>query len=71
MQKKWITLFGKKLFNYEILTKICIQLLQRNGTSEDVITVNTGKNDINKIGQIDNYNGQTKLTHWSTETCNE
>lgn len=45
-------------------------LAPKNGTSSDVYTVNTGENDITKLGIIERENGKTKLGHWSTDDCN-
>jgi len=45
-------------------------LAARNGTSEDVVTINTGLTDFNKLGQIDQFNGENNLQHWSTDDCN-
>ncbi|XP_044738867.1 scavenger receptor class B member 1 isoform X2 [Chrysoperla carnea] len=42
----------------------------KNGTSNDVVTVFTGANDITKFGLIDTYNGNTHLPHWRTDACN-
>ncbi|KAF2880151.1 hypothetical protein ILUMI_26014 [Ignelater luminosus] len=46
-------------------------LASRNGTSSDVITINTGKKDINKLGLIDRFNGEESIDHWSTDDCNK
>jgi hypothetical protein len=34
------------------------------------MTVNTGKQDINKLGVVMRFNGEERLPHWSGEECN-
>ncbi|CAH0548831.1 unnamed protein product [Brassicogethes aeneus] len=45
-------------------------LSQKVGLSQDVITINTGAKDFNKIGVIEKINDDTDLHHWSTDECN-
>lgn len=45
-------------------------LAGRNGTSSDVITVNTGAKDLSKLGQFESFNGESGIDHWSTDECN-
>lgn len=45
-------------------------ILQKNGTSEDIVTINTGENDTNMIGIIERINGKSKLDIWGTDECN-
>jgi scavenger receptor class B protein 1 len=40
------------------------------GVREDVLTIDTGLNDINKLGIVDEVNGESSLKHWSTAECN-
>ncbi|XP_059484365.1 scavenger receptor class B member 1 isoform X1 [Neocloeon triangulifer] len=42
----------------------------KNGTSNDILTVFTGKGDITRYGLIDRFNGKTHLPHYKTESCN-
>lgn len=44
---------------------------KKNSTSEDRITINTGENDTNMIGVIDNINGKHKINVWGTDECNK
>uniref|UniRef100_A0A1Y1KK00 Scavenger receptor class B member 1 n=2 Tax=Photinus pyralis TaxID=7054 RepID=A0A1Y1KK00_PHOPY len=43
----------------------------RKGTSEDVFSVHSGVNNINKVKQIDTFNGNNYLPYWGSEQCNE
>ncbi|CAH0548952.1 unnamed protein product [Brassicogethes aeneus] len=45
-------------------------MYNKNGTSQDVVTMFTGGNDITKYGLIDNFNGHSKLPHYKTDKCN-
>lgn len=45
-------------------------VLQKLGISQDVLTVNTGIKDINRVGMIERVNGEPSLNHWSTDDCN-
>lgn len=47
-----------------------ISHLQRNGTSREQFTINTGVNDLTKLGLIDNFNGAPQMNFWSTDECN-
>nr|CAD7402578.1 unnamed protein product [Timema cristinae] len=42
----------------------------KNGTSKDIVTIFTGKEDITWYGLIDKFNGHSHLQHWKTEKCN-
>lgn len=44
--------------------------LQRNGTSSESFTINSGVDDIKKLNVIDNFNGQPRMNYWSTNECN-
>ncbi|KAG4077953.1 hypothetical protein HA402_013453 [Bradysia odoriphaga] len=46
-------------------------LKTRNGTSEDVMTIFTGEDDLRKLSLIDRFNGQPKMNYWSTDECNQ
>nr|CAD7461992.1 unnamed protein product [Timema tahoe] len=39
----------------------------KNGTSKDIVTIFTGKEDITWYGLIDKFNGHSHLQHWKTE----
>ncbi|RZC37476.1 scavenger receptor protein [Asbolus verrucosus] len=41
------------------------------GIRDDVITINNGAEDINKIGFIESFDGKKALNHWSTAECNQ
>ncbi|EFA05669.1 scavenger receptor protein [Tribolium castaneum] len=41
------------------------------GIRDDVVTINTGASDINKIGLIESFNGEPALNFWSTAECND
>lgn len=43
---------------------------QRNGTSVETFTVNSGVNDLRKLGVIDNFNGKPTMDFWGTDECN-
>ncbi|GLV36663.1 epithelial membrane protein [Carabus blaptoides fortunei] len=45
-------------------------MYNKNGTSNDVVTVFTGAADITKFGLIDNVNGKSELPHWTNDECN-
>lgn len=45
-------------------------MYNKNGTSNDVVTIFTGAADITKFGLIDNVNGKTQLPHWTNDECN-
>lgn len=45
-------------------------LFQRKGVSREVITINSGEDDIRKLSLIDQFDGQPKMNLWSTEECN-
>lgn len=45
-------------------------ILQRNGTSADNITVYTGADDINKLGEVSRFNGLDKYSFYKTDECN-
>nr|CAI5846185.1 unnamed protein product [Callosobruchus analis] len=40
------------------------------GVNKDEFVMNTGKNDINKVGTIEEVNGETQLSYFSTNECN-
>lgn len=42
----------------------------KNSTSEDIVTVFNGANDISLNNVIDKYNGRTHLPHYLDERCN-
>ncbi|KAK7600879.1 hypothetical protein V9T40_008320 [Parthenolecanium corni] len=42
----------------------------RNGTSADNITVYTGADDINKLGEVSRFNGLDKYSFYKTDECN-
>ncbi|XP_018567422.1 scavenger receptor class B member 1-like isoform X2 [Anoplophora glabripennis] len=44
-------------------------LASKNGVQPNVITMNTGKADINKLGLIEKLNGKDHFEYWSTEEC--
>lgn len=44
--------------------------MQRNGTSIETFTINTGVDDIRKLNVIDNFNGEPRMKFWSTNECN-
>ena len=43
---------------------------QSNATAEAAWTVNTGKDDINLLGEVEVYDGMTSLPWWSDEYAN-
>lgn len=43
----------------------------KKGMSQDVFSVHSGVNDINKVKQIDTFNGKNYLPFWGSEQCNE
>ncbi|KAF4519649.1 hypothetical protein B566_EDAN004986 [Ephemera danica] len=43
----------------------------KNGTSDAITTVFTGRDDITKYGLIDRFNGRSHLPHWTSEACNK
>ncbi|CAH1981610.1 unnamed protein product [Acanthoscelides obtectus] len=46
-------------------------LLSSNvGVNKDELTVNTGKTDINRVGMVEEVNGETELDYFSTNECN-
>jgi hypothetical protein len=45
-------------------------LVKKNGTMNDLMTMYTGKQDVNKLGVITRFNGEESLRHWSGEECN-
>ncbi|KAJ8932387.1 hypothetical protein NQ314_014698 [Rhamnusium bicolor] len=45
-------------------------LATKSGLQPNVLTMNTGRNDINKLGIIEKLNGKKQLEYWSTEECN-
>lgn len=45
-------------------------LVPKNGTVIDRITVYTGEQDVNQIGQVEMVNGFRSMDHWNTEECN-
>lgn len=54
------------------ITIKCLLLLffQKNGTSEDTLTIFTGATDIAKYGLIDKWNGKSGFDHYTTDKCN-
>ncbi|XP_018328053.1 scavenger receptor class B member 1-like [Agrilus planipennis] len=46
-------------------------MMARNGTSNDIITVNTGENGMSKLNYVNSYNGQGSLPHWHGKRCNK
>lgn len=44
--------------------------MQRNGTSEETFTVNSGVDDIRKLNVIDNFKGESHMNFWSSNECN-
>ncbi|XP_045770733.1 scavenger receptor class B member 1-like [Maniola jurtina] len=45
-------------------------LVTKNGTSSNILTINTGENDINKINTIEKLNGHKALSFWDNPECN-
>lgn len=45
-------------------------LAKKNGTTNDHMTIYTGKQDVNKLGVITRFNGEGSMRHWSGEECN-
>ncbi|EFA05670.1 scavenger receptor class B member 1 isoform X1 [Tribolium castaneum] len=45
-------------------------MYNKNGTSKDTVTLFTGAADITKYGLIDKFNGQSHLTHYTSDKCN-
>ncbi|XP_018567458.1 scavenger receptor class B member 1 isoform X2 [Anoplophora glabripennis] len=45
-------------------------MYNKNGTSQDRLTVFTGASDITKYGLIDKWNGKSNLSHYTTDQCN-
>ncbi|ERL95041.1 scavenger receptor class B member 1 isoform X1 [Dendroctonus ponderosae] len=45
-------------------------LVWKKGIRPDVFTLNTGAHDINKLGQVEKFNGQTHYEMWGSESCN-
>ncbi|KAF4525111.1 hypothetical protein B566_EDAN006334 [Ephemera danica] len=41
----------------------------KNGTSDAITTVFTGRDNITKYGLIDRFNGRSHLPHWTNEAC--
>ncbi|KAF5290039.1 hypothetical protein FQA39_LY14820 [Lamprigera yunnana] len=44
--------------------------IQRRGISKQVLNMHTGVTDINKVQQLDNFNGKNHTTHWAAKECN-
>lgn len=44
--------------------------MQRNGTSRETFTINSGVGNLSKLGIIDNFNGEPKMDFWGTDECN-
>lgn len=53
-----------------IRSNINIFAFQKNGTSEDTLTVNTGADDITKYGLIDKWNGKSGFDFYTSDKCN-
>jgi scavenger receptor class B protein 1 len=45
-------------------------MYNKNGTSKDTVTLFTGATDITRYGLIDKFNGQSHLTHYTSDKCN-
>ncbi|XP_071440719.1 scavenger receptor class B member 1-like isoform X2 [Hetaerina americana] len=45
-------------------------LYGKNGTSKDVVTIFTGRDDVTRYGLINRYNGNSQMKHWNTDECN-
>lgn len=44
--------------------------MQRNGTSQESFTINSGVGNLKKLNVIDNFNGKPQMDFWSTNECN-
>lgn len=47
-----------------------IQIFQRNGTSQESFTVNSGVGNMKKLNVLDNFNGAPKMNYWASDDCN-
>ncbi|XP_034235542.1 lysosome membrane protein 2-like isoform X2 [Thrips palmi] len=70
-------LFGYEdsLFNMAKFTKTIPYtkfglMVPKVGVSDHVITMHTGADDMNRLGQIVNFNGETSQGAWRTDECN-
>ncbi|XP_050398543.1 lysosome membrane protein 2 [Patella vulgata] len=45
--------------------------MNKNNTDDGVYTIHSGKNDINKLGEIDKYNGTRSLNYWTSPWANQ
>ncbi|XP_072948493.1 lysosome membrane protein 2-like [Epargyreus clarus] len=45
-------------------------LVTKNGTVSDVLTINTGENNMNKMNIIQKFNGHEHLSFWGNPECN-
>ena len=43
----------------------------KNESTDGMLTMMTGKSDINRIGEIQKFNGKERLTVWNGESCNK
>ncbi|XP_076255208.1 scavenger receptor class B member 1-like [Rhynchophorus ferrugineus] len=46
-------------------------LALKAGLQPDIVTLNTGLHNINKLGQVEKYNGEREFTFWNTDSCNK
>lgn len=52
---------------------MCLDLnimLQRSGLSKERVTIGTGIPDLERLGEVSSYDGDTELQHWDTQLCN-
>ena len=43
----------------------------KNESTDGMLTMMTGKSDINRIGEIQKFNGKERLSVWNGEACNK
>jgi len=43
----------------------------KNESTDGMLTMLTGKSDINRIGEIQKFNGKERLSVWNGEACNK